>query len=376
MLRRSVVLLAALLTLSSFTAFAGAPSSAQAIASSGLAVLKTSVGPLPPAHSVELGPLSPAADVHVDITLKVPDPASLAAFIASLSDRDSPEFHHFLQPGQLGPRFGPSLSELADVEAVLRSDGLHLGQVTSDRLSIPVTAPASLIDRAFHVDLERFRLPGGRTAFTNLSAPSIAASVAADINGVVGLSDLAESKGLLSKSRSGHRSTPQTTTVLHPNSAGPSPCAAASSTASGAGSYTADQLASYYGMTPLYALGDFGQGVRVAVAEFEANLPSDVEAYQACYGTNTTVHYHEVDGGPTGASDGTGEAALDIEDIIGLAPDDDDRRLPRAQRHGPEHSRCLFRHSQRRRRRGRIHVVGRLRAGQRRVTSQFGTIHV
>jgi len=79
-------------------------------------------------------------------------------------------------------------------------------------------------------------------------------------------------------------------------------------------------LAAFYGFDPLYALGDFGQGVKVALVEFEPNLPTDVAAYQVCYGTDTTVNYIPVDGG-TGSGAGTGEAALDIEDIIGLAPD-------------------------------------------------------
>jgi hypothetical protein len=72
-------------------------------------------------------------------------------------------------------------------------------------------------------------------------------------------------------------------------------------------------------MTPLYSLGDQGQGVKVALAEFEPDLPSDIAAYQACYGTNATVNYTAVDGG-AGTGAGSDEAALDIEDVIGLAP--------------------------------------------------------
>jgi len=85
-------------------------------------------------------------------------------------------------------------------------------------------------------------------------------------------------------------------------------------------SFTADQLASYYGMTPLYSLGDFGQGVHIAIAEFEPNLPSDIAAYQACYGTSTTVNYIGVDGGVSTGPGTDSEAAMDIEDVIGLAP--------------------------------------------------------
>ncbi|MHB1928282.1 MAG: S8 family serine peptidase [Acidimicrobiales bacterium] len=101
---------------------------------------------------------------------------------------------------------------------------------------------------------------------------------------------------------------------------GPRPCPAASTTAAGSGSYTADQLAAYYGTTTLYGLGDLGQGVRVALAEFEPELHSDIAAYASCYGLHTTVNYLPVDGG-SGSGAGQGEAALDIEDVMGLAPD-------------------------------------------------------
>ena len=100
--------------------------------------------------------------------------------------------------------------------------------------------------------------------------------------------------------------------------AGPTPCAAASG-AHRYGLLTADQLASYYGMTTLYGQGDLGKGIHVAIVALEPNLPTDIAAYQVCYNTGATVNYIDVDGG-AGSGVGTGEAALDIEDVIGLAP--------------------------------------------------------
>jgi hypothetical protein len=80
-------------------------------------------------------------------------------------------------------------------------------------------------------------------------------------------------------------------------------------------------FASYYGMTPLYALGDSGQGQKVAIMEMEPNSTSDIAAFESCYGISTPVNYVPVDGGiPAGAGPGTGEAALDIELVAGLAP--------------------------------------------------------
>ncbi len=330
--RWPVVLLAGVLAACSSIVVLSSPSPAQAVVPSGLTLLGASASPSLPARSVALGPLPSSTEVHLDVTLKPPDPSALSAFIASLADRSSPNFRHFLRPGQFGERFGPPLREVAAVDAVLRSDGLDPGKVTFDRLMIPVTAPARVIDRAFHVSLVRYRLPGGRAAFTTLSPPSIAAAVSVDIEGVIGLNDLVQPHSSLVRSAvpaevasrsplppAPAKPTPRSSRLVQPRTLGPAPCSAAIAAAEQVGSNTADRLASYYGMTPLYALGDFGQGVHIALVEFEPNLESDIDGYKACYGVHTTVDYVEIDGGP-GPGTGSGEATLDIEDVIGLAP--------------------------------------------------------
>ena len=65
--------------------------------------LPASAAPKPPAGAVRLGEVSPGTAISLDVTLKVPDSSGLTAFLAGLSDRSSPLFHHFLRPGQFGP---------------------------------------------------------------------------------------------------------------------------------------------------------------------------------------------------------------------------------------------------------------------------------
>ncbi len=72
-------------------------------------------------------------------------------------------------------------------------------------------------------------------------------------------------------------------------------------------------------MTSLYGAGDLGAGQTVALYELEPDKASDISAYQSCYGTDASVTDVTVDGG-AGHGYGSGEAALDIEDVIGLAP--------------------------------------------------------
>ena len=278
--------------------------------------------PRPPAGAVRIGELAPGRVMHLRVTLRLPRPAAVSAFIAAVSDRSSPLFHHFLRPGQFGPRFGPSIAEVHRVQAALRAAGLIPGRAAANRLSIPVTAPASAVERAFGIGLVRYRLPGGRVAFASTAAPDLPTAIAPNISGVLGLQDLYQPRALAGRARRaqpGRRGGATGRMRKLSSAAGPQPCSAARSAASNAGAYTANQLAAQYAMTPLYAMGDLGGGVRIGLVEFEPNLTSDISAYKSCYGISTSVSYHQVDGG-AGTGAGAGEAAADIENVIGLAP--------------------------------------------------------
>lgn len=207
---------------------------------------------------------------------------------------------------------------MAAVEAALRAAGLTPGAVTANRMAIPVTTTAVRAEQAFGLRMIRYRLPGGRVAYANASAPKLAASAAPLVSGVLGLDDLATLHDSLQ-----HAATtagPVARSPLAPAAAAPQPCATATSTALNAGSYTTNQIALHYALTGLYQLGDLGQGKHIALAELEPYLPGDISAYESCYGIHTRVNKVNVNGG-SGTGPGQGEAALDIELTASLAPD-------------------------------------------------------
>ncbi len=304
----------------------GAAASPGAAASLGAPVpLTESSAPRLPAGAVRLGPLPAGRKLSIEIALNVRDQAALTAFLNGLADPKSPYYQHFLAPGQFGRLFGPSLAQIAAVDSALRAAGLTPGAVAANRLSIPVTATAGAISRAFAIGLIGYRLAGGRLAFANSAAPRVPASIAPLVQGVLGLDDLylAHHASLTpgaslppgSASIARLRSRSAAGLAAPAANPGPKPCAAAS----GSAANTADIFAGYYGMVQLYSMGDFGAGVRVGVLELEPNLQSDVVAYEQCYGISTPVKYIKVDGG-AGTGPGAGEAALDIEVLAGLAP--------------------------------------------------------
>ncbi len=115
------------------------------------------------------------------------------------------------------------------------------------------------------------------------------------------------------------QATGSTAPSVDPQATGPSPCSGASSDSH---TYTANQLAGAYGFaTGAYAGGRLGAGETVALFELEHYQSSDITSYESCYGISTAVNETNIDGGATGIAAGSGEAALDIEDIAGLAPD-------------------------------------------------------
>ena len=290
-----------------------------ALASVGLASAAASppsrigVGSVPrlAAGSRVVGSLGTATRMSVTVTLRPRDPAALAAYANAVSTPGSSVFHDYLSVSQFSARFGPTAAQMRAVVASLRGDGLRPGAVSANGLSIPVSANAGELAHAFAVGFHRVALPSGRTAFANTSAPLFNTSIAGFVQGVVGLSTLAQPQPLGLTVPHGR--------VAHVNphvvTGGPQPCSAAS----GVGEYTADQLASAYRFSSLYGAGDEGSGQTVALYELEPNKTSDISAYQSCYGTSASVSYVKVDSG-AGSGAGEGEAALDIEDVIGLAP--------------------------------------------------------
>ena len=269
-----------------------------------------------------IGALAASAPLHIAVALKPRDPAALAAFAQAVSTPGSSVYRDYLSPAQFAQRFGATTAQVAAVSASLRAHGLRPAAVTANHLSVEVTATAAQIERAFSLTFQRMSLASGKQAVVASAAPALDRSIAGDVQGVVGLSSLSTPQpldltpGILRPQARSHlapRAQP------HVATGGPQPCGPASSAASSQGAYTADQIASAYQFSGLYGSGAQGQGETIALYELEPNDPADIAAYQACYGTNAPVSYVQVAGG-AGSGPGAGEAALDIEQAIGLAP--------------------------------------------------------
>jgi hypothetical protein len=280
------------------------------------ATLRIGRAPVIPAGSAARGALPQSSVIDATIALQPRDPAALSAYAEAVSTPGSPLYHRFLSVAGFARRFAPGTAQVASVRAALQAQGLRPGPLAANGLSFDVTATAGRMSTAFATAFRRYRTPGGRSVFANATAPALPESVSGLVQGVLGLDSLAvPTPAGLARSHTEHAHTGGATShaSLAPGEG------QACGPAAGTGGYTAGQIASAYGLTDLYAAGDGGGGTTLALFELEPYQASDIAAYESCYQTNTPVTNIPIDGGP-GTGAGQGEAALDIEDLIGLAP--------------------------------------------------------
>ncbi len=290
--------------------------------------------PILPRGTRALRAVAPTTAVHGDVVLKPRDPAALESFDTSVSTPGSSMFRHYLAPDTFAAAFGPSPTTIASVRAWLSGRGLDVGPTSGDGLIVPISGTAAQIDHAFDVGLEQYRLPSGRVVRVPDAQPLVPGALAGALDGVTGLDDLNRPEPQLVRPKDS-ASVPSTTAPTPattasgagsvPRASGPSPTAGCSNTIQSnpgsANALTVDQLASAYSFSSIYS-GNEASGVTVGIYELEPFLPSDINAFKNCYGSAITasVSSVSVDHANPNAGSGAGEAALDVEMVIGMAP--------------------------------------------------------
>jgi hypothetical protein len=270
--------------------------------------------PVIPRGALALGPAATSMRLRFDVVLSPRYSAGLQHFAAAVSEPGSAVYRHYLTPAQFASRFGQDRSVLRQVEGALQRAGLRPGPVPVNRLLIPIATTVGRASAALRTRFERYRLASGRVALANTSAPQLPAVVARVTQAVIGLSNLVTvvpRPPIVERPRAGHRPTAGA-------SAGPQPCQAATAAAQQTGGWTYNQLANAYSGSELYAKGEEGAGVTVALFELQPWAASDISAFQSCYGTSSPVTSVPVDMGATGSAGE--EATLDIETAIAMAP--------------------------------------------------------
>jgi hypothetical protein len=117
------------------------------------------------------------------------DPAQQAAFdayVASQYDQNSPNYHQWLTPDQIGEQFGPSQTDIQTITNWLTGHGFTVSQVTRDRMSIRFGGTAGQVQSTFHTEIHNLTVKG-EAHIANMSDPQIPASLSTVVIGVKSL---------------------------------------------------------------------------------------------------------------------------------------------------------------------------------------------
>lgn len=140
-------------------------------------------------HATNLGALSPSTQMRIDVGLPARNTAALATLAEAESTPGSAQFGSFLTPSQYVSRFAPSSATVNAVTAYLSNEGFTDVSVDPNDLMVTASGTAGDVETAFHTTLDSFAV-GGRTVFANVAGAYVPASLAGDVNTVLGLNDI------------------------------------------------------------------------------------------------------------------------------------------------------------------------------------------
>ncbi len=273
----------------------------------------TSSVPLVPHGDRLTGPMSTSSPIQLDIALLPSQHQKLAQLLQSIYTPSSPQYHHYLKPGQFAQEFGPPSSIVKQVSSYLSSQGMTVGTVSSNNLLLPITTTVGTAESVFGTQISQMRLKDGKSSYINTSAATVPTAIRPFVESVVGLDGAAIPQPLNVRGR------PASHLVVPPGASGVPPCSLAPGIAGSNQAYTTDQLFNHYGFNaatiPSSALP--GAGQTVALFELYNYNPSDISQYEQCFNVSPTIKNIPVDGG---TSYFNGEADLDVEELISLAP--------------------------------------------------------
>jgi pseudomonalisin len=255
---------------------------------------------------------------HLTVVLKR-SPERQQAFeelLRQQQDPDSPNFHHWLTPVEVGERFGASAQSIDAVTSWLQAQGLRVDAVANSRVRIGFSGSAASVGGAFASRLHTY-LVDGEQRIAPAGVPRIPAALSAIVQSVHGLETLHEKSDQRSR-------TAQVQASAREQPAGTS----CSGTVCTHYIWPAD-FAAIYDLNPVYQQGVNGAGQTIAIiGRANVYLP-DIENFQKKAGLAikdpvTIIPPNGIDPGPpesTGTTPGDqGEATLDVTRASSVAP--------------------------------------------------------
>ena len=143
--------------------------------------------PLPPNSINNNLTYNYSGPVALMITFKLQNQSALFAFLSQLSDRSSTNYHDYISRSQFASLYSVSQSFYQEVANYFMSfHGVKL-QEYPDRVSLSITAPASVIDEIFHTSIKA-QQEGGKIYYAS-THPELPSFIGGEIASVAGFTN-------------------------------------------------------------------------------------------------------------------------------------------------------------------------------------------
>lgn len=289
----------------------------------------------------DLGPVAPSlqmTDLILVLSRSETQQAAFDEFVAGEYDASSPDFHRWLDPAEVGEKFGPSPTDIATISEWLASHGFSVDEVSKDRLSIRFSGTAAQVQNAFHTEIHKLSVRGERH-IANMSDPQIPEALSPVIVGIKALHDFRPrplhrmgSKVELNSQtgsweRIGDAGSAFVAPIVSAQAGSPQPDYGIP-ISSGNNYYLIEDIAPYdfatiYNVLPLWNSNIDGSGQTIAIAGTSDINTADVASFRQVFGlpagtTPTTIVANGVDPGQCAGSgacsiDDQVENTLDVE---------------------------------------------------------------
>jgi hypothetical protein len=224
-----------------------------------------------------------------------------AQFTESLTDKNSPNFRHWMLAAEQGEKFGVAQEDIDTITQWLQSHGFTIDGVQPNKMVIDFSGTAGQIRDMLHTEIHYLEV-NGETHFANMSDPRIPRALAPAVVGVVAMHNFPAHAHVVPRTKYTFAGCGSDCYALVP----------------------AD-FQTIYNLNPLYRQGINGKGQTIYVVESSATYGTDVTTYRNTFlsGWTGTVTASN----PSGSSACTNatnsadiESNLDAEIASAIAP--------------------------------------------------------
>ncbi len=259
--------------------------------------------------------------ITLAIGLGLRNQADLTTYLQQITQPQSSLYHHYLNASSFATLYGPLPASENIVTTYLRTQGFTITKTYAHHMIIDVRGTVAQAEKTFQIHVNTYQAADGHLFYSNDTAPTLPANIAALISSVSGLdSSIQYTRSPLKAGTASIKmgTAPQIPKVAAANSSQLCPQPGSPSYPT---SYTPTQIATAYNFTPLYNAGNLGEGQTVGLLELDGFSASDIATYTGCFGgKNTLISTIPIDGYNGAASSEASEVELDMEMVLGLAP--------------------------------------------------------